>query len=212
MKKEVKKVQNKIENSETEKPEEIIVSSEEKSIVPTVIEVTVAETKPVVDNANAPSDIDVKDAETKPVVDNVNAPSVNEPKDAKPIADDKEADTKPVVDNAVLNKQKIKALKRSIENKELAIEREEKKVKEWRVQAADRDKLAKELFDKKKSALEELLKKNQEKFNKSVERTQKLWYSYSDNYELTKIKKLKDDLALLQAELLKFDTEPTETK
>ena len=195
MKKEVKKVQNKVENSETETPEEIIISSEENEIE--ILENDADEFEKVLMSSDEKS-IVASDIEVK---------------DAKPVSEEKVSEPKPVSENAeVVNKQKIKALKRSIENKTFTIEREEIKVKDWRVQAADRDKLATEEFEKKKSAIEESLKKNQERFNKRMAKTKKWWHEYSDNYEVTKIKKLKDELALLQAELLKFDTEPTETK
>ena len=195
MKKEVKKVQNKVENSETETPEEIIISSEENEIE--ILENDADEFEKVLMSSDEKS-IVASDIEVK---------------DAKPVSEEKVSEPKPVSENAeVVNKQKIKALKRSIENKTFTIEREEIKVKDWRVQATDRDKLATEEFEKKKSAIEESLKKNQERFNKRMAKTKKWWHEYSDNYEVTKIKKLKDELTLLQAELLKFDTEPTETK
>lgn len=195
MKKEVKKVQNKVENSETETPEENIISSEEN------------ENEILENDADEFEKVLLSSDEKSIVASDI------EVKDAKPVSEEKVSEPKPVSENAeVVNKQKIKALKRSIENKTFTIEREEIKVKDWRVQAADRDKLATEEFEKKKSAIEELLKKNQERFNKRMAKTKKWWHEYSDNYEVTKIKKLKDELALLQAELLKFDTEPTETK
>ena len=195
MKKEVKKVQNKVENSETETPEEIIISSEENEIE--ILENDADEFEKVLMSSDEKS-IVASDIEVK---------------DAKPVSEEKASEPKPVSENAeVVNKQKIKALKRSIENKTFTIEREEIKVKDWRVQATDRDKLATEEFEKKKSAIEESLKKNQERFNKRMAKTKKWWHEYSDNYEVTKIKKLKDELALLHSELLKFDTEPTETK
>lgn len=195
MKKEVKKVQNKVENSETETPEENIISSEEN------------ENEILENDADEFEKVLLSSDEKSIVASDI------EVKDAKPVSEEKVSEPKPVSENAeVVNKQKIKALKRSIENKTFTIEREEIKVKDWRVQATDRDKLATEEFEKKKSAIEELLKKNQERFNKRMAKTKKWWHEYSDNYEVTKIKKLKDELALLQAELLKFDTEPTETK
>ena len=195
MKKEVKKVQNKVENSETETPEENIISSEEN------------ENEILENDADEFEKVLLSSDEKSIVASDI------EVKDAKPVSEEKASEPKPVSENAeVVNKQKIKALKRSIENKTFTIEREEIKVKDWRVQATDRDKLATEEFEKKKSAIEELLKKNQERFNKRMAKTKKWWHEYSDNYEVTKIKKLKDELALLQAELLKFDTEPTETK
>ena len=195
MKKEVKKVQNKVENSETETPEENIISSEEN------------ENEILENDADEFEKVLLSSDEKSIVASDI------EVKDAKPVSEEKVSEPKPVSENAeVVNKQKIKALKRSIENKTFTIEREEIKVKDWRVQAADRDKLATEEFEKKKSAIEESLKKNQERFNKRMAKTKKWWHEYSDNYEVTKIKKLKDELALLQAELLKFDTEPTETK
>ncbi len=195
MKKEVKKVQNKVENSETETPEENIISSEEN------------ENEILENDADEFEKVLLSSDEKSIVASDI------EVKDAKPVSEEKVSEPKPVSENAeVVNKQKIKALKRSIENKTFTIEREEIKVKDWRVQATDRDKLATEEFEKKKSAIEESLKKNQERFNKRMAKTKKWWHEYSDNYEVTKIKKLKDELALLQAELLKFDTEPTETK
>ena len=195
MKKEVKKVQNKVENSETETPEENIISSEEN------------ENEILENDADEFEKVLLSSDEKSIVASDI------EVKDAKPVSEEKVSEPKPVSENAeVVNKQKIKALKRSIENKTFTIEREEIKVKDWRVQATDRDKLATEEFEKKKSAIEELLKKNQERFNKRMAKTKKWWHEYSDNYEVTKIKKLKDELTLLQAELLKFDTEPTETK
>lgn len=196
MKKEIKnKIQPKIQNAELEEPEEINISSEENEIE--ILENDADEFEKVLmasdEKSIVASDIEVKDA--------------------KPVSEEKVTEPKPVSENAeVVNKQKIKALKRSIENKTFTIEREEIKVKDWRVQAADRDKFATEEFEKKKSAIEESLKKNQERFNKRMAKTKKWWHEYSDNYELTKIKKLKDELALLQAELLKFDNEPKETK
>ncbi len=195
MKKEVKKVQNKVENSETETPEENIISSEEN------------ENEILENDADEFEKVLLSSDEKSIVASDI------EVKDAKPVSEEKVSEPKPVSENAeVVNKQKIKALKRSIENKTFTIEREEIKVKDWRVQATDRDKLATEEFEKKKSAIEESLKKNQERFNKRMAKTKKWWHEYSDNYEVTKIKKLKDELTLLQAELLKFDTEPTETK
>ena len=195
MKKEVKKVQNKVENSETETPEENIISSEEN------------ENEILENDADEFEKVLLSSDEKSIVASDI------EVKDAKPVSEEKVSEPKPVSENAeVVNKQKIKALKRSIENKTFTIEREEIKVKDWRVQATDRDKLATEEFEKKKSAIEESLKKNQERFNKRMAKTKKWWHEYSDNYEVTKIKKLKDELALLHSELLKFDTEPTETK
>ncbi len=39
--------------------------------------------------------------------------------------------------------------------------------------------------------LEELLQKNQTRFDKRIERTKKMWWDYCNNHEATKIKKLK---------------------
>ena len=231
MKKEVKKVQNKIENSETETPEEIIVSSEEvasvievkdaetkpiaeNANVPSVNDVKDAGTKPIVENANVPSDNEVKDAETKPIVENANVPSDIDVKDAKPIADDKESETKPVVENAVLNKQKIKAVKRALENKTFSLEREKIKCSDWLKQADTRDSEAKTEFEKRKNELEELLKKNTVRYEKRMAKTKLQWRDYTANYLNTKVKKIEDDITLLNAELSKLESlEPTqETK
>jgi hypothetical protein len=127
-----------------------------------------------------------------------------------------EPEVKPIPENSeISNKSKIKALKRSVDNKMYSIEREESKVKLWRIQAADRDKKATDEYEKRKSELEVLLKKNQERFDKRMAKTKKWWHEFSDNYTDTKIKKLHNDLTLLQSELSKFESlesEPEETK
>jgi hypothetical protein len=121
-------------------------------------------------------------------------------------ASETETEIKPIPENTeISNKSKIKALKRSVENKMYSIEREESKVKLWRIQAADRDKKATDEYEKRKTELEILLKKNQDRFDKRMAKTKKWWHEFSDNYTATKIKKLHDDLTLLQNELSKFE-------
>jgi hypothetical protein len=124
-----------------------------------------------------------------------------------------DSEPKPIEENPeVSEKQKIKALKRAMEAKQSAIEREEIKVKDWRVQAKDRDEKATSEFQKRKTMLEELLKKNEERYQKRMAKTEKWWWQYCINHEATKIKKLQDDLSLLQTELAKHEAKPEEAK
>ena len=112
----------------------------------------------------------------------------------------------------VTAKQKIKALKRAMEAKQSAIEREEIKVKDWRVQGKDRDEKATSEFEKRKIMLEDSLKKNEERYQKRMAKTEKWWWQYCINHEGTKIKKLQDDLSLLQTELTKLEEKPEAAK
>jgi hypothetical protein len=185
MKKNVKTIQSKSEKTEIEKPAEIeIIPSEE-----------------IADEILVPEELE-QDEETQPDHIVEETASETEP----------EPEIRPVTENTeVSNKTKIKALKRSVDNKMYSIEREESKVKLWRIQASDRDKKATDEFTKRLAELEVLLKKNQERFDKRMAKTKKWWHEFSDNYTDTKIKKLHDDLTLLQSELLKFESlEPTE--
>ena len=101
--------------------------------------------------------------------------------------------------------QKAKAIKRAIENKTYALTREKAKVRDWRSQAKDRDAKATAEFEKRKNELLELIKKSEIRYNKRIEKTQKFWIEYSDTYEVTKIKGIEQDIALLQAELDKLN-------
>jgi hypothetical protein len=211
MKKEVKiKAQNKVKNSDIEIPEETIISSEEN--VNQKLEIEVDDIFEIAEILEVDDFSSIYDAENKDDdFDNVlatldEAPPFNTEKKVK------STEPKPVTENSdSANKQKIKAIKRAIENKAFSIEREEIKVKDWRIQATDRDKLAKEEYEKKKSELDDLFKKNQARYDKRIAKTKKWWHEYSDNHEATKIKKLKDELALLNTELLKYETESTVT-
>ena len=78
-------------------------------------------------------------------------------------------------------------------------------MRDWRSQAKDRDAKATAEFEKRKNELLELIKKSEIRFNKRIEKTQKFWIEYSDNYEITKIKGIEQDIALLQAELDKLN-------
>lgn len=125
-----------------------------------------------------------------------------------------ESEAKPVPEKSELtNKQKINALKRTLLNKNQSLERERRKVADWRSQAKDRDEKATTEFQKRKTELEELLKKSEERFNKRIAKTKKLWHEYSDNYEINKINKIEKDITLLQNELFKLEvTEPEPAK
>jgi metal-responsive CopG/Arc/MetJ family transcriptional regulator len=112
---------------------------------------------------------------------------------------------KKVPENSELtNAQKVKAIKRALENKINTLTREKAKVRDWRSQAIDRNEKATTEFEKRKTELEELIKKSEDRFNKRIAKTQKFWIEYSDNYEVTKIKGIEQDIALLQAELDKL--------
>ena len=122
-------------------------------------------------------------------------------------------ETKSETENAELsNKQKIKALKRAIENKKYSLDRETEKCRTWRVQAKDRDEKATNEYQKRKKELEELLKKSEERYNKRIAKTKKWWWEYCVNFENTKIKKINDDLTLLQSELGKFEEHEPEVE
>lgn len=111
---------------------------------------------------------------------------------------------------SLTNKQKAKAVRRSIENKKMALDRETRKVKEWRVQAKDRDEKATAEYQKRKSELEEMLRKSEERYTKRMAKTKKWWHEYSDNYEATKIQKIENDIILLTTELQKYEDKPEE--
>lgn len=109
-----------------------------------------------------------------------------------------------------LLKLKIKALKRSIDNKKYAIARDQEKKDLWRIQAKERDEKATSEFETKKILLEEQLKKNQDRFDKKMAKTKKWWHEYTDNFEITKIQKSKDELSKLEIELIKLEEQMPE--
>jgi hypothetical protein len=133
--------------------------------------------------------------------------------DASPIELPENGTSEPNEKSYFSPKQIKKALKRALENKTYSLDRETTKVKEWRSQAKERDEKATAEYDKRKKEAEEILKKAEERFNKRIARTKKWWREYADNHEQNKIKKLQDDIALLQAELKKQEesAEPVET-
>ena len=184
------KTQQKTKKAETEEPEDVNIPSEENTDENLELE-------PI--NDLIPSEEEIPDVISSDVKENESVPG-------------NDSEKPPVPENTALsNKQKIAALKRSITNKQYSLDREQIKVKDWRVQGADRINKATATFEKRKAELEDALKKTEERFNKSIAKTQKMWLDYSDNYEKSKIKKLEDDLVLLQSELSKFESqEPKE--
>jgi hypothetical protein len=138
MKKNVKTIQSLNEKTEIEKPEEIEIP-----------EVEIIPSEENADENFVPEEIE-QDEETQPehIVEETAEPEPNPEPEIKSVTENTE----------VSNKQKIKALKRSVDNKMYSIEREEAKVKLWRIQAADRDKKATDEYEKRKSELEALLK------------------------------------------------------
>lgn len=109
-----------------------------------------------------------------------------------------------VVENtAAMDKFKLSNLRRSLENKKATLEREKAKCTDWVTQGNHRDEKATEEYEKRKTELEELIKKNQERFDKRMAKTKTQWHDYVVNYEATKIKKLEDEVTLLQLELEK---------
>jgi hypothetical protein len=104
-----------------------------------------------------------------------------------------------------LLKLKIKALKRSIDNKKYAIDRDQEKADLWRIQAKERDEKATTEFETKKILLEEQMKKNQERYNKRIQKTSIYWHIYTDDFEINKILKSKDELSKLETELIKLE-------
>ena len=118
----------------------------------------------------------------------------------------------PTIYNDSANKFKIKTLKRSLENKKYALERENIKVRDWRVQAVDRDNKAGFEYEKRKKELEDLLAKNQTRYDKRMAKTQKWWWEYCINHEATKIAKIQKDIILLANEINKLEgIEPIES-
>jgi hypothetical protein len=184
------KTQQKTKKAETEEPEDVNIPSEENTDENREIE-------PI--NDLIPSEEEIPDVKSSDVKETESVPGT-------------ESEKPPVPENTALsNKQKIAALKRSIQNKQFSLDREQTKVKDWRVQGADRIDKATKLYEKRKKELEDALKKTEERFNKSIGKTQKMWLDYSDNYEKTKIKKIEDDIILLQTELSKLESqEPKE--
>ena len=108
-------------------------------------------------------------------------------------------------------KQKVKALQKAIENKKYSLEREQIKCRDWRVQGKDKDEKATAEYQKRKTELEEMLKKSEERYNKRIAKTKKWWWDYTDNYEITKVKKIQDEVNLLEAELSKLEIKEHET-
>ncbi len=189
MKKEAKSFFNKkTKKAETEEPEEGKLLSEKSIDIPDTLDDEI----PAFENIDS-SISELKDTESAPVT---------------------ESEKPPEPEKTVLsNKQKIAALKRSIQNKQFSLEREQTKVRDWRIQGNDRINKATATYEKRKAELQDALSKTEERFNKSIAKTQKLWLDYADNFEQTKIKKIEDDLTLLQSELSKIEEiEPTETK
>ena len=109
-----------------------------------------------------------------------------------------------IENTAAMDKYKLSSLRRTLENKISTLEREKAKCTDWVTQAKHRDEHATEEYEKRKTELEELLKKNQERFDKRMAKTKTHWHDYVVNYEATKIKKLEDEVTLLQLELEKM--------
>ncbi|TAL67441.1 MAG: hypothetical protein EPN82_14620, partial [Bacteroidetes bacterium] len=85
-----------------------------------------------------------------------------------------EAGAKPVPENKeISNKQKIAALKRTLLNKNQSLDRERRKVNDWRSQAETRNSKATKEYEKRKSELEEMLRKSEERYQKRIAKTQK---------------------------------------
>jgi hypothetical protein len=174
------------------------------------------------DSKKADNEIEISEAEIVPseeITDDILVPDAEVEQDEETpehIEETAEPDKeiKPISENTdISNKFKIKAIKRSIDNKIYSIDREVSKVAGWRIAAKDRDEKATAEYQKRKLELEALLQKNQERFDKRMLKTQKWWWDYSITYENTKIIKLNADLVLLKNELLKFELlEPQETK
>lgn len=139
--------------------------------------------------------------------DNEQVPSDEEPEKIESSEVVPIAETKPVAENAeISNKQKIKAIKKALENKTYALDREKTKCNDWLKQADTRDTKATDEYENRKKGLEELLRKTTERYEKRMAKTKKQWREYTANYLNTKVKKIEDDIALLQAELSKLES------
>ena len=148
MKKEQNKFQDKSKKSEIEKREEVITSTEtEDEIIETEPEEILVDEEPEQDEEiqETGTDEEIQDDELPPNLQEKKTDTQLKP------------ETKSETENAELsNKQKIKALKRAIENKKYSLDRETEKCRTWRVQAKDRDEKATNEYQKRKKELEEL--------------------------------------------------------
>ena len=54
--------------------------------------------------------------------------------------------------------------------------------------------------------MEELLRKTTERFEKRMAKTKLQWRIYTEDYLNTRVKKIEDDIVLLQTELSKLET------
>ncbi|MCX6152777.1 MAG: hypothetical protein NT007_01320 [Candidatus Kapabacteria bacterium] len=116
-------------------------------------------------------------------------------------------------DAELILKNKIKALRRGIENKKASIERENLKIAGWRKDAADRDSKHLKEYESRKSELEEALRKTEERYQKRVSKTAKLWWEYCSNREQNLVKNLNNDLTMMQNELERLERkEPQENQ
>lgn len=105
----------------------------------------------------------------------------------------------------VSNSHRIMAMKRAIHSKKLLMEFHASKVADWRLQSIHRTQSATSSYHSRKAELEELLLKNEAKFQKSMEKTRVSWDQYADNYESTKIKSIADAISVLETELANLE-------
>ncbi|MBI3258243.1 MAG: hypothetical protein HYZ54_01990 [Ignavibacteriae bacterium] len=111
-----------------------------------------------------------------------------------------EVKTDKAAENGTSIKYRLTSLKRALENKTASLDREKAKVEDWLVQAKHRDEKSLEEFEKRKTELEALLTKNEERYNKRKAKTQKYWWDYCINYSATKVKKIEEEVEQLKAE------------
>jgi len=204
MKKSNKKVQTKSQK----------VEIEDDDILPTDEILDESETENQDDEYTEPSeiesDIDIPEEDDTELIEDDDEEEIAEPEPQPKKIILKPASEAPP---EITNKQKKKALQRAIDNKNYSIEKETIKIRDWRVQAKDRDEKAENEYQKRKTELEESLRKNEERYQKRMAKTKRWWWEFCTNHEDTKIKKMNDDLALLQKELdALVEKEPEETK
>lgn len=111
-----------------------------------------------------------------------------------------EVKTDKAAENGASVKYRLTSLKRALENKTATLDREKAKVEDWRIQGKHRDEKATEEYEKRKTELEALLEKNEERYNKRKAKTQKYWWDFCINFENTKIKKIEEEVEQLKAE------------
>lgn len=128
--------------------------------------------------------------------------SVANPVTVTPVVNPVTATTIPPVSNT---HQHILAMKRAIHSKRLLMEFHASKIADWRLQSIHRKQSATASYHSRKAELEELLTKNELKFQKAMEKTRVSWDEYADLYQKNKVDKIADEISVLETELANLE-------